>query len=67
MSGWGTLKRRVPKSVCFQIGDLPMYTFLVLTYSYLLQHSKHYLDHPNCNSTVQGQVSEMTINVPRFL
>ena len=34
MFDWGVLKRGVPESVRFCIGDLPMYTFLVPTHPY---------------------------------
>ena len=34
MFGWGVLKRGVPESVRFCIGDIPMYTFLVPTHPY---------------------------------
>ena len=36
MFDWGVLKRGVPESVQFCIGDLPMYTFLVPTLPYLV-------------------------------
>ena len=35
MFDWGVLKRGVPESVRFCIGNLPMYTFLVPTHPYL--------------------------------
>ena len=35
MFDWGVLKRGVPESVRFCIGDLPMYTFLIPTHPYL--------------------------------
>ena len=34
MFDWGVLKRGVPESVRFCIGDLPMYTFLIPTHPY---------------------------------
>ena len=34
MFDWGVLKRGVPESVRFCIGDIPMYTFLVPTHPY---------------------------------
>ena len=34
MFGWSVLKRGIPESVQFCIGDLPMYTFLVPTHPY---------------------------------
>ena len=38
---YGLLKRRVPELVRFSIGDLPMYTFLILTHPYLPRHTYH--------------------------
>ena len=35
MFDWGILKRGVPKSVRFCIGDLPMFTFFIPTHPYL--------------------------------
>ena len=34
MFDWGVLKCRVPESVRFCIGDLPIYTFLIPTHPY---------------------------------
>ena len=36
MFGWDVLKRGVPESVRFYIGDLPIYIFFILTHPYYL-------------------------------
>ena len=33
---WGLLKRGIPESVRFCIGDLPMYIFFIPTHPYML-------------------------------
>ena len=46
MFDWDVLKHRIPESVQFYIGDLPMYIFLIPTHPYirLLYKNTPYID-----------------------
>ena len=46
MFDWGVLKRGVPESVRFCIGDLPMYTFLIPTHPYYQVSTSYILQFP---------------------